>query len=153
MSDSADIELTGFDEVLAALDSLPEQVDDFQRQALRAANDVIRPALVAATPYSTETPTGTALRPGELKGAVTSRISVGHLGADSTLTVGFGKLGYVARFVDEGHENPTAKAQNALKRTPPHPFVRNVIDTTAEAAHDAYVTTMTALVEGAINGS
>lgn len=141
-----DVKITGFKEIEAALLSLEssEVIDQIQRESLRTAGNVIKAALIAATPTRVTTAYGDDLPPDALKEAVRAVARLGKNGEASTETVDFGKLSYIAHMVDIGHVNPTAKNPNKLKHTPAHPFIREVEDATREEALDAYVSTMQA---------
>lgn len=139
----AEIDTSALDRICVALDGVAkEKRPQFERKALRAVAALIQPALKAATPEETTVPGTTSLPRGALRAAVQSRIHIGTNGEASTLAVGFGKLGHVARFVDEGHANPTAHRAKAKRNTPAHPFVREVQETTANTAVDTYVSSM-----------
>src|SRR5665213_6126 len=142
-----DMKIEGFKEIEAQLLSLEsgEKADEIQREALRAAGDVIKSALVTATPERTDKVYGKSLPAGALKAAVRSTAKVGKDGTPGVETVNFGKLSYIAHIVDIGHINPTAK--KGLKHTPAYPFIRGVEDATREEALEAYTTTVQAGIE------
>jgi hypothetical protein len=139
-----DMKIEGFREIEAQLLSLEsgEVIDQIQREGLRAAGAVIKPALIEATPERTDKVYGKSLPKGALKGAVRATAKVGKDGAPGVETVNFGKLSYIAHIVDVGHANPTAR--KGLKHTPARAFIRKVEDATREEAIDAYVTTVQA---------
>ena len=156
----ADMEMDGFDQILNALDGLAgERRRKIERKALQAVVEIIQPALLEATPVLSTRPGTTSLPPEAMKEAVQSRISQPTDGRESSATADFGKLNYVADWVDAGHANVrggySKTNANGKRRgpgavigeTPSHPFVRATIDATAEAAHDVFVSTMTELVE------
>lgn len=134
-----DMTITGFKEIEAQLLSIAngEKADEIQREGLRAAGDVIKPALVTATPERTDEVYGKSLPAGALKEAVRASAKLGKDGAPGIETVHFGKLSYIAHIVDIGHVNPTAK--KGLKHTPAYPFIREVEDATRQEATEAYI--------------
>lgn len=139
-----DLKIEGFKEIEALFLSLEsgEEADEIQREALRAAGNVIKPALITATPERTDKVYGKSLPAGALKKAVRASARLGKDGAPGTETVSFGKLTYIAHIVDIGHANPTAK--KGRKHTPAYPFIRAVEDATREEALEAYVSTVQA---------
>lgn len=149
-----DIQLSGFKELEADLLALAkgEESDKIQRKALRAAANVMRPAMVAATPVRTDDfdGKGTSLPPGTLKGNVRAHVSVPKDGQAASAIVDFGKYSYVANFVDGGHVNPTAT--RGLKHTPGSGFVRKVEDATKDEAGAAYLATLQAEIDKAQDG-
>jgi hypothetical protein len=142
-----DMKIEGFKEIEAQLLSLEsgEVIDQIQRDGLRAAGAVIKPALVEATPERTDPIYGKSLPKGALKAAIRTRVQIGKDGEPSTEIVDFGKLSYIAHIVDVGHANPTAK--KGMKHTPAYPFIREVEDATREEAIEAYTTTVQAGID------
>jgi HK97 gp10 family phage protein len=147
-----DVTATGFAEIEAALLSIAdgEVADAIQREALKAAAAVIKPVLVAETPVRTKVGGKDALPPGALKAAVRSRVSIPKDSKVASATVDFGKLTHIARFVDRGHANPTAK--RGLRNTPAHPFVRETEAATRQEATEAYFVTLQAGITKALEG-
>lgn len=148
-----DVKIEGFKELERALLSIAdgEVADQIQRDALQAVVEVVQPELLAVTPERVDKGGKDALPPGALKAAIRARIRVPKNGQGATATVDFGKLDYIAHFVDWGHVNPTAK--RGLKHTPGTGFVRKTQDATAGAALEAYSTTLQAGIDAALQGS
>ena len=144
-----DVKISGFKEIEAALYTIEsgEAIDRIQRSALRAAGNVIAPALEAATPIKTE-PGG--LPDGALKAAVRMRTRLPKDGEAPAEIIDFGKHSWIAHIVDHGHINPTAK--KGLKHTPAYPFVRDVEEATHAEAVEAYVSTMQAGINKVLEG-
>lgn len=149
------------DAVVANLEALAAQLKNIERKALRAAAAVVKERLIEATPVRvSEEQGGNALAPGALKAAVRMRVNVGDGTPEnpSTTTVDFGKLSYVANFVDRGHRPPHARSLSRAgltssgKNTPAHPFVRAVEDSSAQTAQDAYTETLQAEIEKVLRG-
>lgn len=126
--------------------------DELRRRAavtkgLRAGIKVFKTALVAACPPEYEKSAFTK-KYGSLKSNIKYTIRVSDNGQSGTARLGFGKLNIVAYWVEYGHKIlghisallPNAKLKVRLKveNVPPHPFVRPVFDTTAEAAIAAF---------------
>lgn len=149
-----DVKVTGFKELERDLLALAdgEQADKIQRKALRAAANVILPAMLAATPVRTDNVDGrgTSLPLGTLKKSVRARVSVPKNGNAAKAVVDFGKYSHVANFVDGGHINPTAK--RGLKHTPGTGFVRKVQDVTRDRANAAYLLTLQTEIDKALKG-
>lgn len=145
-----DLKISGFDEIEAALYSIEsgETADRIQREALMAAGKVIMPALLAATPVKT-VPGG--LPEGALKASVRARTHLSKDGEAPTETIDFGKHSWIAHIVDIGHVNPTAT--KGLKHTPAYPFIRDVEEATHAEAVEAYVSTLQAGINKALEGS
>lgn len=147
-----DVLISGFNEIEAQLLSLEsgEVADKIQRDALRAVGNVIKPALIAATPTRKTPAYGKALPEGALKDAVRA---VSHLGKDGeapTETVDFGKLSYIAHIVDHGHVNVRSKKRT---HTPAYPFIRAVEETTRAEAAEVYVATLQAGINKVLQGN
>jgi hypothetical protein len=151
----ADVKIEGFKELERALLSIAdgEVAYQIQRDALQAVVEIVQPELLAVTPERVEKGGKDALPPGALKAAIRGRIRLPKNGEAATATVDFGKLDYIAHFVDWGHINPTAKNPNKLKHTPGTGFVRKTQDATAAAALEAYSTTLQAGIDAALEGT
>ncbi len=147
---SNDVKISGFKEIEAQFAALanPETMDGIERAALRAAGAVMKSALIAKTPMRTDNVGPRDLPAGALKRAVRARTHMGKLGEPSSEVIDFGKLTYIAHFVDEGHIN--VRAKTGRTHTPAHPFVRNVEAATRTEATDAYYAAMKAGIEKAL---
>ena len=146
-----DLTISGFKEIEAQLLSLEsgEVADKIQRDALRAAGNVIKPALIAATPLRKTTAYGKALPEGALKEAVRAVPRLGKDGEAPTETVDFGKLSYIANIVDQGHVNVRSKKRTHV---PAYPFIREVEEATHAEAAEAYVAALQAGINKALEG-
>ena len=144
----------GITELLFKFEQLAggQERDRIVRKGLRAVGTIVKDALRAATPERPDTPSGTALRPGELKAAIRSRVRIGQEGQSSTETTDFGKLSYVANFVDGGHINPRARRPGKLSYTPPHPFVRGVEESIGAEASEVFIATVEAEIAALMKG-
>lgn len=145
-----DVKAEGFADLSEKLFSLAsgEEADRIQRAALRAAGNVIKDALIPATPTRKTTVYGKSLPAGALKAAVRTRIKLPKDGEPASATVDFGKLTYIAHIVDVGHMD----AMNGGRtHTPAYPFISAVEDSSLESAADAYLTTMQAEIDKVIN--
>lgn len=145
------------------LDVLVTTLKDIERHALKSAVQVVKTRLIQATPERVSAKQGgDSLEPGALKAAIRAGVHVGDGSSEdpSTTIVDFGRLSHIADFVDRGHQPPHSRAFKRAgiavdeeKNTPAHPFVRNVEDTTREAAANAYAETIESEIGKVLNGN
>lgn len=145
-----------FNDLLEKMDRLKgDALKQANRKALRQVGTLYQQAIQERAPVRSEGHAGNALPPGALKDDV--RVYV-HIADDakadtdtSRVTIGPGKkTAHVAKWIEEGHENP--KAQKGLKRTPAHPYIRPAADATEQKAIETYQAVMTAELQQVMNG-
>lgn len=135
-------EFLGVDEVNRMLDSIPKElVMNGYLEALRDGSDVIVQELDARTPIQLIESGGELIvEGGDLKGSIVTEIILDANYQGGVALVGFGKLGYIARFVEFGHHmighvvslvNNTSKgsyrdnpSKKYLGEVEAHPFMR-----------------------------
>ena len=123
--------ISGLNETLALLDAIPARVmKEAIEPALIAACAPMVQALASATPVKTST----------LINHLMFGVEINEQTGRAVAQVGFGKLGYVARFVEFGHREvghkPNLKEYGNVK---PHPFMRQAFADSVDAATDAFV--------------
>lgn len=133
------MKLLGLNETLAALDSIPSAlIKEALEPALIAAAQPMIQALAIATPVKTS----------ELVNHLMFGIEINEQTGRAVAQVGFGKLGYVARFVEFGHREvghkPNLKEYGNVK---PHPFMRQAFANSIGAATDAFVRSITMTID------
>lgn len=101
-------------------------------RALTAAAVPIVDALVSRTPVLT----------GDLALHVVTDIAVDEQGRGGVAQVGFGKKGYIARFVEYGHREIGRKSHKELGAVQPHPFMRPAAAESGDASVAAFAASM-----------
>jgi len=137
MSDEFEIKITGIDEVSANLDELPLRlVKNAYAKALVAGAVPIVQALGARMGFFKEAT-------GEMQAHLVTDIAIDSAGKGGRIQIGFGRLGHIARFVEYGHREighkPLSKELGVVQ---PHPFMRPALETAADAAVDAFATSI-----------
>jgi HK97 gp10 family phage protein len=130
-------DVLGLEEVNQFLDSAPtEIVAHGYLKALQAGGAVIAEELEARTPIQlVESGGDLVVEGGDLKSAVVVQITLDAQAHGGTVDVGFGKLGYVARFVEMGHHQIGHKPEKKkLGEVSPHPFMRPAAAAAADRA-------------------
>jgi HK97 gp10 family phage protein len=152
-----DIQITGIDDVCAALDRLPTELAKAAfAPALKAGGAVLETAIKQGTPIEAGTHiSGVSVPPGALRAAVEISVENDAGGRGGQATVDWGDLSYIAGFVDRGHRNVRGGYSHLDKggrahgpgrelgdRVPPHPFARRA---TADCSTDVIATFFTVL--------
>lgn len=164
--------VTGIREVCDAFDKLPQAVVMLgYLKALEAAADVIEPALKQNTPvgqvavWNPETFSVVMAPSGSLKRSVQRRIELDKHGAGGLLYVHFGKLNFIANFLEYGHNIVThwaskvpykdSRGRLRYKKSgghvivgfvKPNPFIRETADQVFEPVIDAVTESITKTV-------
>lgn len=104
-------------------------------KGVKAATTVLAEAIQARTPVDK----------GLLRASVGTNTRVDPSGEAASGIVGFGRQGYIARFVEYGHRIVGHKPgkKDTGKRVPPHPFIRPAFDESAGKALQAFEDTVT----------
>jgi HK97 gp10 family phage protein len=134
----ASITVHGLAEVQRALREAPRTLvlRSFAR-ALSAGAGVIEAELAVRTPIGDETTNNELL--GHLVDNITSEVKVDTQGRGGTARVGFGKKGYVARWLEYGHRQVSHQpGKRQVGRTAAHPFMRPAVTASAEGAIEAF---------------
>ena len=145
MAEEFSVDISGIEETCAMLDRLPVNVAKRAfAGALAAAAVPIVEALEASTPV---------LR-GDLKAAIVTDIFVDAQGKGGQASIGFGKEGHVANFVEYGHRMVGHKpGKKELGEVQPHPFMRPAAASSGEAAIGAFAESVKQTVEGTADWS
>jgi len=130
MADEFSITISGIEETCAMLDKAPRNiVKAAYARALTAAAVPVVEALEARTP----------VEHGDLKAAVVTDVAIDAVGKGGFASIGFGKEGHVANFVEYGHRMVTHKPnKRTVGAVIAHPFMRPAAAASAEAAVDAF---------------
>lgn len=162
MAQSFGIEITGIADVVKELNELPKQIaTQAFRNALRAADVVITPAIMAATPVQdSKHLSGFALPPGALRQSVQAKIEIDSQGRGGQLIVSWGDFSWIARLVEYGHRKVRGGRMQVDRRgrahgpgreigepVPPHPFTRRAMARISEAAVEAFALGLKAGIE------
>jgi HK97 gp10 family phage protein len=140
--------IEGADEVVKLLQSAPRVVvaTGFLK-ALQAGAKPIVDQLEARTPErdegerNEETP--------HLKDNITVDIQLDSQFRGGFADIGFGKLGYIANFVEYGHRMLTHD-EKEIGKIEPKPFMRPAAEAAAEAAIDAFADALTTELSGTL---
>jgi HK97 gp10 family phage protein len=137
MSNDFQINISGIDQVCENLDRLPVRlVKNAYAKALVAGALPIVQALEARMGFFKEAT-------GDLETHLVTDVAIDSAGKGGRIQIGFGKLGHVARFVEYGHRDighkPLSKELGIVQ---PHPFMRPALETAADAAVDAFATSI-----------
>jgi hypothetical protein len=141
-------EILGLDEVNRMLDTAPKEIVlKGYLKALQSGGDVIAGELLPRVPIQLRESGGDlVVEGGDLQGAMVVAVTLDSDALGGTVDVGFGKLGYVARFVELGHDaigHKPEKKPLKIGKVPPHPFMRPA----AAAAADAAIAAVGASIE------
>jgi HK97 gp10 family phage protein len=133
------MKFNGLDEALANLRKIPKQV----------VQEALEPALIAAAqPIVSALASQTPVKTSELLNHLMFAISIDPATGKGVARVGFGKLGYVARFVELGHKNighePQHKDYGNVK---PHVFMRPAFAESIGDATEAFTKTIKTTLE------
>lgn len=143
MPDNRIVQITGIDEVCEFFDTLPALIcSHAMSEALHAGIDVIETAVVDVTPVQVFGP----LEQGEtrLREAAMTDVVVDSRGRGGIASMGFGKEGHKANWVEYGHRMVGHKPGKAdLGEVPPHPFMRPAFEASADAAIEAFTDSLT----------
>jgi HK97 gp10 family phage protein len=131
--EEVEITISGIEEVCEGLTTAPSRIVKHGfAKALTAAAVPIVEALEARTPIET----------GDLKKHVMTEITVNADSTGGRSKVGFGRFGYIARFVEFGHRSIAHKngkdSKAVLGEVQAHPFMRPAASTSAESAIEAF---------------
>lgn len=152
MADEVQLNVTGVKEAVAYLEELPKNIVvlGFLR-ALDAAGAVIQDALFENTPVRTEVRStqsaartglqagGRVITGGELREALTRKITIDTNYQGGVVEVYHGKLAWVANLVEYGHRLVGHKpGKKDLGTVPAHPFIRPTAEAVAQEAVDAF---------------
>lgn len=162
-----DIDTTWLDELAGKLAGMAvKDLPQIERAGLRSVNEVVKPALIEATPVaSLETrytrvssqstaSLSTALPIGKLRESVRARVlePKGDLGRAAV--VDFGKYSHVANWVDAGHvlvKGGRAGKGREIGHVEAKPFIRAVQDSLQAEAEEAMVAGADAEVDRILN--
>lgn len=163
MADHFNITVSGIDEVCNALKGELDAVEQkLLKKGLEASAVPIQEALYAKTPVS-EHPPSTKSASGQLeiavlqhlKDSITFNVQVSDKGG--VMSMGFGDMGRIANWVEYGHDlvghgedtgeittsgrhkGKTIYSHKDLGSVPPHPFMKPALESSAEAATEAFV--------------
>jgi hypothetical protein len=98
---------------------------------------------------------------GDLKAALVSQVELDSQFRGGIAAVGYGKLGYIANFVEYGHRivKPGGRYVNSRGKSrkgtvtgqvPAYPFMRPAFDTQADAALDAFCESLIETLKGGV---
>jgi hypothetical protein len=152
------IDTTWLDQLAERMEGMTtKDLPQIERAGLREVNNVVKPALIEATPVATKEPSelSTALPIGKLKASVRARVLEPKNGLGRAAVVDFGKYNHVADWVDGGHVlvkgGRTGKGET-IGHVAAKPFVRAVQDTMQAEAEEAMVAGADAEINRIING-
>lgn len=153
-----DIDTTWLDELAGKLEGMTtKDLPEIEKAGLRGVNAVVKPAMLAATPVAEQLPSAlsTALPIRKLNESVRARVLEPRNGLGRAAVVDFGKVSYVANYVDGGHilvkGGRKGKGQ-AIGHVQAIPFVRTVQDSTQTEAEEAMVACADAEIDRILNG-
>ena len=128
--------VTGLPGVLEKLRAAgPKLAAKAMRKGLRAGGKVLREAVAERTPVKT----------GLLRENIKLRVSVSEKKMRGRASVGFGKQGYIARFVELGHRQVSHKPEKKeIGHVPAHPFMRPAFDSSVKKATEVFGTVVRA---------
>lgn len=141
------VRITGIEEVCAFFDAAPKNIVKVAfGKALTAAAVPIVESLESRIPSrnnlfdeeSFRSLEGTA-ESGTLKDALVTDVALSQDGKGGVASIGFGKMGHVANWVEYGHHLVGhAPGKRQLGEVRPHPFMRPAADSSADAAIEAF---------------
>lgn len=152
-----DVDTTWLDELAGKLEGMTtKDLPQIERAGLREVNNVVKPALIEATPVATKEPTelSTALPIGKLKSSVRARVLEPRNGLGRAAVLDFGKYSHVAGWVDEGHllvKGGRKGKGKVIGHVAAKPFVRAVQDTMQAEAQEAMVSGADAEISRILN--
>jgi HK97 gp10 family phage protein len=134
----AGIVIKGLKETQAAMHEFPRLlVARAFVKALRAGIDVLAEELLARTPEREEGDRDEDLQ--HLKDAIVSEVILTDQLDGGTASVGFGKLGHIANWLEFGHRMVTHKpGLKEVGNVDPKPFMRPAFEAAAEQAMEAF---------------
>jgi hypothetical protein len=147
------ITVEGVDEVCREFREAPPRLIPYALlKGLEAAGWVLQGAIESRTPVGGSIVGGRSTTGGALIADLDMNITLDQNFRGGVVKVGFGKQGYVARFVEYGHRMIGHKPRNReLGVVQPHPFMRPAADDAAEAAVAAFNEAfLAALAEGGL---
>src|SRR5579885_992359 len=142
-----DIKVEGLEEVVDMFHRATDAVKGpAQLRALSAGANVIADELEKNTPVRAENPSGgNSLDKGVLRESVMIRVELDKNNQGGTAYIGFGKYGYVANWLENGHRLLT-HGMKSIRRVigfvAPRPFMRQSLEASGQKAVDVYVETM-----------
>jgi HK97 gp10 family phage protein len=142
MANQLTVKITGIAEVQKMLAEAPKNIVmlGFGR-ALNAGINVIAAAVAERVP----------VKEGELAAALVTEVVVDANARGGIASVGFGKMGHRANWVEYGHRMVTHKpGKKQVGDVPAHPFMRPAADASADAAIDAFAETLAATLKQGI---
>jgi hypothetical protein len=140
-----DIDTTWLDQLADKLEGMTtKDLPQIERAGLREVNNVVKPALIEATPVAPEEPSelSTALPVGKLKSSVRARILEPRNGLGRAAVVDFGKYNHVANWADAGHvliRGGRKGKGKVIGHVAAFPFIRAVQDSMQAEAQEAMV--------------
>ncbi len=122
-------------------------------RALHAAADVIEAELDLRTPVQIALAGGDlVVEGGRLKESIVSVVTLDSNYRGGMVEIGFGKLGYIANFVEYGHRMVTHKpGSKEVGFVPAYPFMRPAAEAAAEPAIDAFAKSLAQTVNALNN--
>ena len=138
MPDTVTCKIEGLENVSQRLEELAKgKATEAIRTALRAGGDVIQSAVAERTPVQS----------GLLLENITSTEVESAKAQQGAVVIGFGKQGYIARFVEFGHIVANVKREGKLHHVPANPFMRQAMDTCHDAAVEAFAAALKQAIE------
>ena len=112
----------------------PQLAARIMRAGLTKGIEIIAQAVLASTP----------VRTGELRENLVVAVDVAPSGTSGIARVGFGKEGYIARFLEYGHRKVVRKgeSQEVVGFVPANPFMRRAYESSKEQAREAIIETL-----------
>jgi hypothetical protein len=152
MADNYTIKIEGLDDVMRSFDQIPKKiVARAFFKALQASGYVIEKEVLIRTPVRSRLYfKGTLMESmlpmrgsGALRAAITTVVTLDSKSRGGYLEVGFGELGYIARFVEYGHRLVTHRpGKKEIGQVPPYPFMRPALEAATEIALDTFTATL-----------
>ncbi|MGA2270327.1 MAG: hypothetical protein ABSH44_17785 [Bryobacteraceae bacterium] len=165
MPDEFSIQISGIEETCAWLDTVPQYVvKGAVGKALTAACVPIFRALDARTPIMVDGSVKHDPPPGALKAHLKTDIAIDANGRGGKAQVGYGNLGYIARFLEYGHRLVAhgAKWSDRMRNyegkllgsgsVAANPFMRLAAAESSEAAIEAFGTSLQESMQAGIPG-
>jgi len=128
----AEIYIRGIEETAAALEAMPDRIAKVA--TVKALNAAVKPIMEEMSP---RIPVGAT---GKLRAALMYIINVAADGRNAVASIGFGKMGYLARWIEFGthHLGHKPKKVDTGVLLPARPFMRPAAETAAAAAIEAF---------------
>jgi HK97 gp10 family phage protein len=126
------VDVKGLPELKRKLEAAgPQLAARMMRAGLSKGIEIIAQAVLANTPYRT----------GELQQNLVVAVDVAPSGTSGVARVGFGKQGYIARFLEYGHRKVVRKgeSQEVVGFVPANPFMRRAYESSKEQAREAVI--------------